>query len=199
MAKRLFILSVIVLAYLFIRDRDSVPIIHAPGTLVAEIPLQVDLQPTGFNIDDYRVTKKAVFDIKARVLSTEKYFMGREGDLSPIDLALGWGPMSNQGVLDQLDISQSGRWFRWRYEGSPPVHERQIISSSSNMHMIPANSSIARDLKKLRKGEVIRLKGFLVDVDHESGWNWRSSMSRTDTGAGACELVYVESLNVLGG
>ena len=37
---------------------------------------------------------------------------------------------------------------------------------------------------------------YLVDVDHGSGWHWRSSMSRNDTGDGACELVYVESMSV---
>ena len=47
---------------------------------------------------------------------------------------------------------------------------------------------------QLREGDVIVLQGYLVDVDHESGWMWRTSMSRTDTGAGACEIVYVESI-----
>ena len=103
---------------------------------------------------------------------------------------------SDQAVIDQLDISQSGRWYRWKYEGSPPVPEQQIIGSSSNMHMIPASKSVERSLKNLRKGEIIRVNGYLVDVDHPSGWYWRTSMSRTDTGDGACEIVYVESLSV---
>jgi len=60
--------------------------------------------------------------------------------------------------------------------------------------MIPSNSAIARKLKSLRPGDVVRLEGFLVDVDHPSGWRWRTSMSRVDSGAGACEIVYVEQL-----
>jgi hypothetical protein len=196
MAKRLFILSIIVLGYLIISDWDSGPIEHTPGVLVAERPLQLNLQPTGFMIDDYHVTRKASFKIHARVLSTERYFLRREAELSPIDLALGWGPMSDQAVLDRLDISQSGRWFHWRYEDSPPVPEQQIIASSSNMHMIPSSSYISRQLKQLRKGDLIHIDGYLVDVDHDSGWQWRTSMTRTDTGDGACEVVYVESLSV---
>ena len=196
MAKRLFILSIVVLGFLIIRDWDSGPIEHMPGVLVADRPLQRNLQPTGFMIDDYHITRKASFIIHARVLSTERYFLKREGELSPIDLALGWGPMTDQAVLDRLDISQSGRWFHWRYEGSPPVPEQQIITSSSNMHMIPASSYISRQLKQLRKGDVIWIEGYLVDADHDSGWRWRTSMTRTDTGDGACEVVYVESLSV---
>ena len=196
MAKYLFILSVAALCYLFITDRGATPIAHAPGILVSDSPRQVNVQPSGFRIDDYLVTRKARFEIHARVLSTEPYYTGRTADLSPIDLALGWGVMSNQSVIDQLDISQSGRWYRWRYEASPPVPEQQIIHSSSNMHMIPASKAVERSLKKLRKGDIISISGYLVDVDHESGWHWRSSMIRTDTGDGACELVYVESLSV---
>lgn len=62
--------------------------------------------------------------------------------------------------------------------------------------MIPARKDIARSLKKLRQGDIITLRGYLVDVDHDSGWYWRTSTSRTDTGSGACEIVYVESLLV---
>ena len=172
------------------------PLVHPPGILVTEAPVQINLQSSGFMLDDYRVTRRAQFEIRARVLSTEPYYLHRDGDLSPIDLALGWGVMSDQSVLDQIKISQSSRWYRTRYEMPPPVPELQIISHSSNMHMIPARKSIARALKKLRKGDIITLRGYLVDVDHDSGWLWRTSMSRTDTGNGACEIVYVESLDV---
>ena len=195
-AKYILIISVVVLGYLFIQDRGMQPVVHSPGILVQEKPVQVDLEPSGFMLDDFQVTRKARFEIRARVLSTEPYYMRKEGDLSPIDLALGWGVMSDQAVLDQIDISQSSRWYRTRYELPPPVPEQQIISSSSNMHMIPARKDIARSLKKLRQGDIITLRGYLVDVDHDSGWYWRTSMSRTDTGSGACEIVYVESLLV---
>ena len=196
MARRIFILSVVALCVLFFMDRDREPVTYPPGVLVSEIPVQVDQQPSAFTLDDYQVTRKARFEIRARVLSTEPYYLSRESDLSPVDLALGWGVMSNQAVLDRIDISQSGRWYRTRYELPPPVPELQISASSSNMHMIPATLAIKRGLKRLRSGDIITLRGFLVDVDHDSGWYWRTSMSRMDTGAGACEIVFVESLSV---
>ena len=196
MARRIFILSVVALCVLFIMDRDREPLTYPPGVLVSEIPVQVDQQASAFTLDDYQITRRARFEIRARVLSTEPYYLKRESDLSPVDLALGWGVMSNQAVLDRIDISQSGRWYRTRYELPPPVPEQQISASSSNMHMIPATAAIKRGLKRLRSGDIITLRGFLVDVDHDSGWYWRTSMSRVDTGAGACEIVFVESLSV---
>src|SRR3546814_10278228 len=56
----------------------------------------------------------AGFSIDARVLSREDYSTGREADLSPTDLALGWQEMADDAVLSRLDISQSGRWYRYR-------------------------------------------------------------------------------------
>jgi hypothetical protein len=37
----------------------------------------------------------------------------------------------------------------------------------------------------------VRIDGWLVQVRASDGWQWRSSLTREDAGAGACELVYV--------
>jgi hypothetical protein len=127
------------------------------------------------------------------VLSTEHYRHGREAELAPVDLALGWGPMAEDAVLEALDISQSGRFFFWRAEAFP-IPRRDIETHSANMHMIPANPEIDRRLREVRAGDVIRLRGYLVRVEAADGWQWRSSLTRADTGAGACELVLLEAL-----
>ena len=57
----------------------------------------------------------AGFSIDARVLSREEYAVGREADLSPLDLALGWGPMRRDDVLSQLKISQGARFYTYRW------------------------------------------------------------------------------------
>jgi len=193
---RIFILSVIALCYLGYREWDSRPVGHPPGVLVSAPPVQVEVGSSVFRFDDYILTRRARFEVRARVLSKEPYYLGRTADLSPIDLALGWGVMSDTAVLEKIDISQSGRWYRTRYDLPPPVDERLMVASSSNMHMIPARKDVERMLKNLRVGDIVLIRGFLVDVDHASGWHWRTSMSRTDSGDGACELVYVESLYV---
>ena len=196
MTRKLFILSAVAFAYLLARQWEERPIAHAPGVLVPETPAQTDLQTSTFMMDGYQLTRRAEFEIHARVLSTQKYYLGHESDLSPLDLALGWGVMSDQAVLDRIKIFQSSRWYRARWDVPAPLSEQQFIANSSNMHMIPAQKGVARTLKKLRSGDLVTVNGYLVDVDHDSGWRWRTSMSRTDTGSGACEIVYVESLIV---
>jgi hypothetical protein len=46
-------------------------------------------------------------------------------------------------------------------------------------------------------GKEVRFKGYLLTVQADDGWRWRSSMTRTDQGAGACEVVLVDALELL--
>ena len=55
---------------------------------------------------------------------------------------------------------------------------------------------LAHILKNVSVGDVVSLSGFLVDVSRADGWRWTSSLSREDSGGGACELLWVESARV---
>ena len=167
-----------------------------PGVLAPAEPLQ-DEAPTGTRFskagDDLQAL--AHFDIEARVLGKEIYRLDREARLAPVDLALGWGPMSDSAVLEKLSISQGQRFYFWRATDLPLPPE-EISSHSANMHLIPADAAVEHRLKSLRKGQVVHFRGYLVEARSPDGWRWRSSLSRTDTGAGACELVWVEDVEV---
>ena len=176
---------------------DSREVSQPPGVLAPNQPIQLEISnPEPFEFKGYRVTPLASFEIEARVLSRERYRRGREADLSPIDLALGWGPMSAQEVIDQLQISQSNRYYRWRTDRLP-IPSPVIASHSANMHIIPAADPIENELMKIRKGHVVRLGGYLIQANARDGWRWRSSLTRSDIGGGACELIFVDRISVL--
>jgi hypothetical protein len=80
--------------------------------------------------------------------------------LVPVDLAVGWGPMSDQAVLDQLTISQSARFFFYEYKGQPPIPREEIVSHATNLHLIPSTAAIAAQCKSLRAGELIQSHRF---------------------------------------
>jgi len=196
MKNALYVLLVMLLI-LFWRDWAAREIIHEPGVLVPSAPKQQNLVAgQTLHMDGYRLTLRAAFDIQARVLSRKNYWWGSESDLSPLDLALGWGVMSDQAVLDRIEITQGSRWYFTRYEFPAPISDREIITHSSNMHMIPANDWVRKKLKTIRRGNILQLKGSLVDVDSESGFNWHTSMRRDDTGNGSCEVFYVEEVYI---
>ncbi len=156
-------------------------------------PLQTPV-PEGlglFAMDASTLVPLAGFSLDARVLSRRDYARGREADWSPTDLALGWDGMARDDVLARLDIGQSGRWYHYRWRDDPPLPPGEIARSSANMHMVPATAEVARALSAVRAGQRVRIDGWLVEVQADDGWRWRSSTSREDSGAGACELVYV--------
>ncbi len=167
-----------------------------PGTRRGIAPLQSDV-PAGISlpaVDGAALTPLAGFSIEARVLSREDYSMGREADYSPTDLALGWDRMADDAVTSQLDISQSSRWYRYSWRDAPPIPVEEIVRSSANMHMIPADDAVAAALDRIERGERVRIDGWLVQVNANDGWRWRSSLTREDSGGGACELIYVCSI-----
>jgi hypothetical protein len=134
--------------------------------------------------------------VEARVLHRKNY-RDRGAKLSPTDLAIGWGRMSDQQVLDRLTISQSMRFYWYEYQLPPPIPQDEIIRQSTNLHIIPADRAIARACSSLRTGEVIRLEGQLVEATGADIGTWRSSLRRDDTGKGACELLLVEKIAVI--
>ena len=167
---------------------------YLPGEIAPNSPIQEKLTSAQIHmVGKYVVRPVARFQVEARVLSTERYRFDRGAALSPIDLALGWGPMSNQAVLDQIDISQGGRFYRWRVK-SYPIPRQQIIEHSANMHMIPANDEVRNDLLAVRVGEIVHIEGYLVVATSEDGAIWKTSLTRKDSGDGACELVWVENI-----
>jgi len=164
------------------------------GVQVEQAPTQTVLNNVeSFQFDEYLITPLAKFELNAKVLSRESYHLDRESDLAPIDLALGWQQMSDERVLEQIDIRQSGRWYRWSVEAFP-IPRRAIETQSANMHMVPANKTVATQLKRIKQGQLIALQGYLIEAKAPDGWLWRSSLSREDSGAGACELIYVTEL-----
>lgn len=165
------------------------------GAAPLQSPVPGSLRP--FALADAQLQPLAGFSIDARVLSREDYSFGRESALSPTDLALGWGPMATPGLAGRLSISQSNRWYRYGWRGTPPLPPRDIARNSANMHMIPADTAAAAALRRIRAGDRIRIDGWLVQADAGDGWRWRSSLTREDVGGGACELVYVCAITPL--
>lgn len=171
------------------------PVEHTAGMLVGTEPRQTDASDRSIvRHGDYALQPLADFDIEARVLSREDYTFDAGAALSPTDLALGWGRMSDSAVIDALDIRQSVRFFTYHWSDAPPIPPEEIVRSATNLHAIPADAGIARELGRVRVGDVVELRGRLVEASRADGWRWRSSLSRTDSGAGACELMLIESI-----
>jgi len=208
MSKRLFVVALCAAAFFCAWGQARDPAI---ATASSEIPafdfsphLDLSADPIqrsvsgvpSVRVGGYVVTPVASFQVAGRVLGAKRYRSDREADLSPVDLALGWGPMANEDVLAAIDISQGGRFYRW-WADEFPIPHNEIAHHSANMHLVPANPYVAAQLMAVEQGQEVRFKGYLLQVQADDGWRWRSSMRRTDEGAGACEVVLVDTLETL--
>jgi len=173
------------------------PVRCPDGILAPAEPRQGDVASVvQSRIGRWTLTPRATYQITARILGVERYHVDFLAPLVPEDLALGWGPLSDNRILKGMDISQSNRFYFWRSTPGTPVSKEDIIAHSANTHVIPESPLIARQLSHLRPGQVVTLSGLLVDGKRDDGAWIRSSLSRTDTGAGACEVLLVQDLSV---
>ena len=169
-----------------------------PRVAYGQAPLQTPVPATMLPIAlaDAMLVPLAGFSLEARVLSRQNYHFGRESRLAPTDLALGWQDMEREEVLKRLSITQSGRWYQYRWAGPPPLPPALIVRQSANMHLIPASGAVAQTLAAVRPHQRVRIDGWLVEAKMGKA-TWRSSTTREDTGDGACELIYVCALSVI--
>lgn len=138
---------------------------------------------------------RAAFEVAARVAGAERYRMDGGAALSPVDLVLTWGRLPEEPFKSEVSYQQMTRYYFWRAP-SADLDLGYIQSHSSNMHMIPAGDNVRRALLSVGEGDAVRVRGLLVNASRGDGFTWSSSLSRTDSGPGACELVWVEEIQI---
>jgi hypothetical protein len=117
-----------------------------------------------------------------------------------MDLALVWGPVADPEVLGHLEFHLSGRYVSFWYDAKVPAAVRgQLQSHIANNHLIPATEDVAKELGRIRIGDLVTMKGKLVDVEIKDPrgrlvHGARTSLTRDDVGSGACEILWVESV-----
>ena len=127
-----------------------------------------------------------------RILGSKIYQDDAQAKFSPIDYAVSWGLFAEPEIARHITVNQYDRYLNWKIDRLP-VPAEQAMQMVSNMHIIPANPQIAKDIQKVKRGDLVRLKGELVEVKDQD-LVWTSSLTPTDTGDGACEVFRVSSI-----
>jgi len=203
----IFILLCILLLLFIIRE------IYDIGELrsVKGIPDPVQTAADGRTRIDYlggeaNITFEYAYEIEGLAVHTRRYFGLKDmaDAISPMDVGLAWGKVAEYNKQMDIDWDHGDRYLKidnvdardLMYVGGIDYFNTHI----SNNHLIPADFSISHKVKKIRRGDHIKIKGYLVSVygkrwGREYGWD--SSTSRTDTGNGACEIIYVTDVEFL--
>lgn len=172
--------------------------VPSPEVVYIPEPVQDESENHVWVHDGYRVTSLATYSIEGRVLSTNTHRFGPVARLAPLDFVLGWGNMADPNIYKKLNVVQSGRFYSYRPDNhSPNISHRQFFRSTSNTHIVPKNKDVLKQLKSIHVDQIVVLEGHLVKISGPNEFLWHSSIVRSDMGAGACELMWVEKVTVV--
>ena len=186
--------------------RDAKP---APDELLPQLetpPLQkkTKKQPFDVTVNDitYHIKPLYEYELYGLVVSKHEadsfadYAHKQWGDhLNTADLCVIWSTNAFSGVYERLKFS-SGQWTCYVESASSEDWARFSMAQLSNNHMLSDRRDINRMLRKVRIGDQIHFTGYLVEYSHDN-FSRGTSTVRTDSGNGACETIYVESLSIL--
>src|SRR5262245_33281562 len=200
--------TVVGAVYLSLRDEPLPEASVIDAALAEGEPVQTatDQAPFTTVIDGYTyaITPRAAYDIAGLVVSHHRgdawfnmYHAADPGNVE--DVCVVWGEVIANGSYRKVSFS-SGEftcYYSWSGVLTPPFNPEKM----SNNHVIPADGAIARRIRAIRTGDQIRMRGLLVDYAVSSGgrdvFTRRTSLTRKDTGNGACEILYVTEFEVI--
>jgi hypothetical protein len=207
---------ILALLFLFIfKDfifQDSIPVLAPKSEAVAEQlrqdPVQKSLRNSSeIYLPEGVVMPRASYEITARVLGKKYYSPGgmyREAAKAMLmDIGLAWGKSAEPEVVDSIWLVRftkfgDGSYGRYIQVGlsSNRMAMQEFYRYVSNNHIIAASKEIRKKLGRLKPGQIVTLKGYLVDFQTKSGMRFTTSISREDQASGACEILYVEDVIV---
>jgi hypothetical protein len=162
-------------------------------------PAQADTDRAPFHRSagrrEFDLLPRAEMEVAARVAGTERYRFDELAPLAPVDAILTWGDLPEPPFAGRISYDQMARFYLWSTH-SRDLDLRYIERHSANFHLMPGSENVRRALVRLDVGDDARLRGLLVDVSDDSGRRFKTSLTRNDTGAGACEILWVEEIQV---
>ncbi|KPJ95277.1 MAG: hypothetical protein AMJ53_03070 [Gammaproteobacteria bacterium SG8_11] len=113
------------------------------------------------------------------------------------DLCVIWGDNVTSGVYLDMDFSNDS-WTCWAYWPDRATGQRFNKAQLSNNHLLVNDPAVKQALMSAEPGDQIRLKGMLASYRNPGNNFFRgTSITRSDTGNGACETIYVSEFEII--
>lgn len=146
---------------------------------------------------DYGITGVVVTGTKAGQFGDIWHYRHWKDYINTRDLCVIWGENVSSGSYLHRTFS-SDTWTCWVSARIRTKGDKFTMRQLSNNHLLTASEDIKRRLLQVEKGDVIQIKGWLVDYrNFSNGFYRKTSTIRTDSGNGACETVFIDSFKLI--
>jgi len=169
-------------------------------------PTQMNTTAGSFSVENFwgkwYITPMAEYKVVAKIKSKHKIFFLQDdfAQLGKYDLVFAWGELINPEYDKYIKYFQSERKYIWVSSDDCPLGLEYISTHSANTHIIAANNTVLRGIKKIKKNDIVFMEGYLVNVfkQGENGYiTWNTSLVRNDNSSdGGCEILYVKKLQI---
>lgn len=118
--------------------------------------------------------------------------------INVVDLCVVFAENVTSGGYAGLDYS-SGQFVCYVQTRSTEKWQRFSMRALANNHLLADRPSLVTKLRDVRVGDQVRVRGWLAEYSHNQGLHFQrgTSLTRDDTGNGACETIYVQDVEVL--
>ncbi len=206
--KWLFIVSALLTVVLYFKkDRLPEPHFYDLGYLDEPVQTKLSAEPfkTRVNDQEYTITPLYDYELYGVVVSysdadafTNIWHHKRWQDfLNLRDLCVIWGKNVGSGVYKQMKFHNDS-WTCWASWQNYETGSLFKMNALSNNHLLTDNAVVKKALMSAEPGDHIRFKGVLAEYANKSN-NFRrgTSITRDDTGNGACETVFLEEFEIV--
>jgi hypothetical protein len=201
----LAILAALIVGFLFYKSSTDATWLPADGTPIDIMQDPVQIADTSTILPQivihgshYFAKVQASYTLRGMLVSKHKYPTGPMDEVARYDYAIIWGKVPDW--LQYVKFTQSLRYCLYNYQLSTPVDAAYLSLHMSNNHLVVPNKNIYNALATAHKGDLIEIDGYLVNIlanlKRRGTTNWNTSLTREDTGNGACEVLYVKKLRI---
>lgn len=202
-----FSASLVICIGLYFFSKSKIKALPSIDALVGEVlssPIQKQTRAGSFTFNyrgaEYGVDPVATYDISGVLVSHNNIhawwdYYHDEDSVDIKDLCLVWG--------ENLD---NGAYLKGTYYNESVSCHASFERGSgygtfglSNNHIISDDEDVRETVRRMRVGDQVRLKGFLVNYypADRPEFARKSSTTRTDTAGGACEVMYVNEAEII--
>lgn len=172
------------------------PVDHGPGITAKNEPEIKRLTwQEPFSFKGANLVPKKIIEAEVRVIKRKRYFFDSFSRYSPVDAVVGWNQLSDERNLDYIFYTLDDRNYDVDLT-RPPLELTTIYKESDLWHFIPSTASIEEQLKQLRDGHIIKLKGLLVNIEHDEGFNYQTSTEISERFNDDGFAVWVEEFHI---